>query len=103
MSKEYSKEFDAAMRQVHCKLKEISADDSRAKDVINILDKVGLDVNYTETGLAMGAAIEHARSIFKRIYDRANISGNLGIITIIEYSLKGDPFYGDFLENRKES
>lgn len=103
MSKEYSKEFDAAMRQVHCKLKEISADDSRAKDVIDILDKVGLDVKYTESGLAMESAIDHARSIFKRVYERANISGNLGIITIIESSLKGDPFFGNVLENRKES
>lgn len=104
MSKEYNKEFDDAMRQLYDKLKSIrTADNSvdpSAKEAIDLLDKIKLDVTYTESGLAMESAITVANDLFKRIYSKAKMTGNLGITSMIENTLTGDPFFGDVVDDK---
>ena len=103
MSKAYDKEFDDAMRQLYEKLKSIkTADDSvdpKAQEAIDLLDKIKLDVTYTESGLAMESAITVADDLFKRIYSKAKMTGNLGITSMIENTLTGDPFFGDVVDD----
>lgn len=104
MSKEYNKEFDDAMRQLYDKLKSIrTADNSvdpSAKEAIDLLDKIKLDVTYTESGIAMESAIAFAGELFKRIYDKAKVAGNLGITLMMENALFGDPFFGDVVNDK---
>lgn len=103
MSKEYNKEFDDAMRQLYEKLKSIkTADNSvdpKAQEAIDLLDKIKLDVTYTESGMAMESAISFADDLFKRIYSKAKVAGNLGITSMIENALTGDPFFGDVVDD----
>ena len=104
MSKEYNKEFDDAMRQLYDKLKSIrTADNSvdpSAQEAIDLLDKIKLDVTYTESGIAMESAITFAGELFKRIYDKAKVAGNLGITLMMENALFGDPFFGDVVDDK---
>jgi hypothetical protein len=38
--------------------------------------------------------------LFKRIYSKAKMTGNLGITSMIENALTGDPFFGDVVDDK---
>ena len=95
MAIKYKADFDDAMRQICDKLKSI--EDARAKEVIELIKKIQPDVMYTESGLAMNAAIEEARDIFKEVLSRAHLRGYDCISNYIENRIKNDPFYGDLI------
>ena len=97
---EYMKTLDDHMEKISSKLRKIK--DPLAAEIRDELIKLGGDVVCTDTGIVMATAIETAHDLIKRIYNHTkHVHPDDGIHRMIECELRGDPFYGDILGEKK--